>query len=93
MNLLQRRTLGNQLQRGLMAVTGYFDGWGGPPYNPDWAVIAYAPTGDRQFPYRLECFNLNVSPGEYGHLTVCRLPEISWRYRFELCPGAEGPVS
>lgn len=85
------RTVGSAIQRGLMGLSGYFDGWGG--YPPDWAVTTIELTGDRSYPYRVEGFNLNAAPGEYGHHFNWSVPDLCWRFRFELCPGAEGGPS
>lgn len=101
MNVLERRAVGSALQRGLMGLSGYFDGdrWphGPPPADlaiPDWAVTMYAvEPRDTRFPVRVHGFNLNCAPGEYGHKFDWRVPALGWRYRFELCPGAEGSLT
>lgn len=71
------------VQLGLMALDGYE-----VPYAPDWAVtsIVYVPS-DPRFPFHVRGINLNVPPGEYGHLFSWRVPALCWRYRFELCAG------
>ena len=85
MNALDYRVVGSAVQAGMMAMTGYYDGWSTAPYCPDWAVTALLPTGDRLYPWRVVGFNLNVAPGEYGHRFDDRVPFLTWRYRFELC--------
>jgi len=97
-NILERRTVGTSLQLGLMALGGYFDAhmvgrvnFGGFLWGPDWAVTRFQ--GDKW----VEGFNLNCPPGEYGHRFTWRFSNgqafANWRYRFELCPGAEGASS
>ena len=99
MNLLQRRTVGTALQRGLMTLAGYFDahtlpcGFLWPKTEPvcDWAVLRFGQGATGAF---VQGMNLNCAPGEYGHEFSWYFSKgvefQSWRYRFELCPGAEG---
>jgi hypothetical protein len=77
-----------------MALGGHFDSHmvGGVKvgpllWGPDWAVTRF----DNK---RVEGLNLNCAPGEYGHRFTWYFSNgqafANWRYRFELCPGAEG---
>jgi hypothetical protein len=94
MNVLERRTLGAAIQRGLMHATGYFSDWNFGPYPPDWAVTSFR---EHRGAVTVEGLNLNCAPGEYGHRFTWQFSNgqafygCAWRYRFELCPQAEGP--
>jgi hypothetical protein len=102
MNILERRTLGSALQRGLMSLGGYFDShyigtflWPKTDPLPDWAVFELEDRGPGEYyRFRVGILNLNCAPGEYGHREHWRVHDLrAWRYRFELCPGAEGSLS
>jgi hypothetical protein len=94
MNVIERRALGAAIQRGLMFATGYFADWSSVPYAPDWAVTAF---GENSSGTWVEGLNMNCAPGEYGHrfrwyFSKREVALSDWRYRFELCPQAEGPL-
>lgn len=84
--------VGNAVQVGLMALSGYFDPcehcgvmFQTDPVSeqavPDWLVtgIQYRPH-DRAYPWHVEGVNLNVEPGEYGHRFSWSVPDLSWRF-------------
>lgn len=95
MNILDARIVGTAIQLGLMAIDGHFDSsicCGVPMkpwyYAPDWAVTRIALSADRCYPLRVEGYNLNAAPGDYGHRFEWNVMRLDWRYRFELCESA-----
>ncbi len=69
---------GNAVQLGLMALSGYFDGWTHRMgIAPDWHVLSCTPTGDRTYPLAVKVENRAARPVD---IACWRVPSLGWRY-------------
>lgn len=70
--------VGNAIQVGLMALGGRL------PYMPDWRVTYFEDKGPREYyRYRVRGENLNCI-GEPDYLYSWSIPEVGWRFFWEV---------